>query len=389
MGMFAAIPGRRSPSASPWVIDERGALQVPDYAGQATAAVEAAGLNSGRGMFGRRVPALAAAEAMPSAPMPVEERLAAHYGMHGLDEHGQEPRKRRSTGEKILRGLGQFALAWSAGQGNYGAQLALRDQALRKQERRKSRAELAEHNRIVGAMIQQGMTPEQAELAAIDADSFSTEYNTRFRSGDMTAGSTHVTRHLDGTQETYRAPQTFQHGGSILNMDYQNQPPVSDTAGGLRNYGNGLFQMPTQAEQHANALGQVPGSDSWVTSVQDAELGAQGPTAVRMQGNRLAAQRRGQDMTDKRVRDGWARPPAQKPAAAPSPNSVLGGIMAKVARGEPLSTGEQSLYDRYNARGGRGGRGGRGSGGGGNRPRARNGQGKIVEWDGSSWVPVN
>jgi hypothetical protein len=321
-------------------------------------------------------------QGLPGQPGGHVPDFASHYQMHGLNEHGERPKKHRSTGEKILRGVLTGLTAISAGQGNYGAQMALRERALNRQERRKSMAELVEHNRLVGSMLRQGMSPDEAEIAATNPEAFSSSFSTRFKSGEMTPGSTHVTRNLDGSERRYMAPRLMQHGADIQAI-------------GGEDPGSGGMSLRTYAEQFADTQGER-GSPEWKTAAQDYILRGNGATAYgfkdQLQDQRLAAStanniRSTSTSRDNSIRSAQGRAPGGRPAVV-SPNSVVGGIMAKLAANQPLTAGEQQIYAAYNSRGRSGGRSGRTAGGGasGNAPRAKNARGEILMWDGRQWV---
>lgn len=255
---------------------------------------------------------------------------AGHYAMHG---HGPDgPRsKKRGTGEKILGAIGDMALMMVAP--------PLAGMKWRRDgERRQAKAEEANHNRIVNAMMRKGMSADDAELAAINAQKFGEELVTKYRTRDMAPGHTTYTPELDGSSSRYTAPQILQQGADAVVVD-QNGPqmgggmgaggppataprlfggganglsPPDLSAAPRRNgapgpsiyetftnpiMGRSIMGLRTDAEQAAQAAGYMPGTPEYLRFVRDYTLKGQGPTAVGLDRERMGVTMRGQDIS--------------------------------------------------------------------------------------------
>jgi hypothetical protein len=162
-------------------------------------------------------------------------------------------------------------------------------------------------------------------------------------------------------------------------------------------------------EQYARAQGLKPGTAEYRAALQDYVLRGQGPTAYenreRMegveQGNRVQLEgvrqggrvalegvRQGNRVALEGVRQGNRESLVDKRERAkpPSPNSVIGKIMAKVAAGQPLSKGEQKLYDEWQAKQSKGS--GRGRGGGAGAVIVNPKTGQRLRLVNGKWVPA-
>jgi hypothetical protein len=202
---------------------------------------------------------------------------AGHYALHGRQANGMFAHRKRSTGQKVLSFLGNMALNYAANNGNYGAQLALRQRALANEDRRKSQAEFAEHSRIVGTLMRQGLTADQAELAALDPKAVGTEYNSRFRTREVSPEQTVYTPGMGGGQaSTWTAPKIFENGPQRVQVD-----PNTGTH-------QVLFTGKTDAGWAAEESGYQPGTKGYTEFMRDKHLGAYGPTAGQMNDARLA-----------------------------------------------------------------------------------------------------
>lgn len=344
-----------------------------------------------------------------------------HYGMHGRGPDGSVPRKQRNTGEKILRGLGNFALNYAANNGNYGAQLALRERAQRRSARQEGEAKFAEHNRIVSALMRQGMSADQAEMAALNTDKLGEEYNSRFRTRDLAPGHTVATPDFKGNYSRYTAPQLISEGADHMFFDPQNPPTDSRVLPGMFGNGNrppmldesgeqsyqlgsrgrsisipnsdslqqaprlqgrhpsqvGLpvprggdgrsfgFSLRTEAEQYADTVAQR-GTPQWGAAVQDYTLKANGPTAQDFDW-RKQTRALDQSDTNNRRTTGTSRENNIRTNQTSRDNSVRS---AQTTRGS-------HTYKTGPARGG-----------GGRLARAKDAQGNVVELRNGQWVPV-
>lgn len=168
-----------------------------------------------------------------------------------------------------------------------------------------------------------------------------------------------------------------------------------------------VYDAPEDFQEYANLLGLEPGSDEYNDAMEDYVLRSNGPTAqagraelegirqnnrVSLEGvrqNNRAALRQMPTYSNLHPRPagggsggGGDRPPRNT-------SNVFAPILAKVARGLPLTAGEQQVLGMYNR--GRGGKGAvntsAGTGGGKTATDPRTG--KKVQWNGSQWVPIN
>jgi hypothetical protein len=292
---------------------------------------------------------------------------AGHYRMHGRNESGLFAAKpKKNFGQKVLGTLGEFALRYSAGQGNPFAMQVLKNRMAEAEHRQKAESEFQEHDRVVGILMRQNMTADQAELAALNTSKLGEEYNTRFRTRDMAPGHTAATPNLGG--------------------------------GGFQTY-----TAPTHAEAYAKAQGLEPGTEGYAGAVQDYVLRSWGDTAV---GNKseLEGVRYGyrDQLQDQRLRSGErntdvrARVATQNNIRSTSTSSANNLRSTSASRDNSIRSNTTSranaLTSAETTRGGygyRNGPSGRGKGSaGGGRPRARNAQGQVVEFNGQAWVPV-
>jgi hypothetical protein len=165
-----------------------------------------------------------------------------------------------------------------------------------------------------------------------------------------------------------------------------------------------VYDAPEDFQQYADALGLDPGSDEYNAAMEDYVLRANGPTAQQgrvdlegvRQDNRVSLEgvRQGNRLSLRQTPTYANLHP--RPAAAPAggggghggpprtTGNVYAPILAKMARGEPLSAGEQSVIGYY----GRGGRRGKTATTGGAGTIATDGKGNKVRWDGKAWLPV-
>ena len=169
-----------------------------------------------------------------------------------------------------------------------------------------------------------------------------------------------------------------------------------------------IYDGPADFEEYAAALGLEPGTDEYNEAVQDYQLRGNGPTALAgrremenlRQGNRVSME--GIRQTNRAALRGLPTYANLHPRPAGgsgggnrggpprSTGQVYAPIFAKVARGEPLTPGEQQIFNLY-------GRGSRGTGGksagsasGGGNPIATDAKGNKVQYDPASktWKPV-
>lgn len=253
-----------------------GMFGIPDYSDQVMRAVAENAL--------RPRPESAqqfAAGPVPMGSVPAGPDYASHYAMHGRGPDGAGPEnKKRNTGQKILKVLGDAALNLSAANGDYGAQLKLRQRALDKQSRQQAEAEFGEHDRIASILMRQGMSADEAELAALNAGKLGEEYNSRFRTRDVAPGHSVQTPDLGGAEPgVWTAPEVFKEGADLVRVDPQAgegaQLPSLGSPGVTRING-----LRSDAEQYADSLGHRRGTRDWGRAVRDFALKSYGPSAV-------------------------------------------------------------------------------------------------------------
>jgi hypothetical protein len=181
-----------------------------------------------------------------------------------------------------------------------------------------------------------------------------------------------------------------------------------------------VYDAPEAFQTYAGVFGQ-DGTPEYRTAAQDYVLRGNGPTAAQYdeqledarqenrvslegvrQGGRVslegirasnrAAMRAAPTYRDLHPR---AAAPARAGGGAGGGRVTMAGtiapLIAKVARGEQLTPGEQQAYSMYRPgrRGAGGGAGGSAAGGGGAIQRvAVDGKGNKVGWNGKAWVPV-
>lgn len=143
------------------------------------------------------------------------------------------------------------------------------------------------------------MSADEAELAALNTQKLSEEYNSRFRTRDVAGGDSVRTPNMDGTARVYTAPKMFQHGADVELFDPQGLggggmgesspalpplpsalPPLMTGQGmmGQRRAGSRGLSMRTEAEQYADTIAKR-GTLEWGTAVRDFILKGDGPTA--------------------------------------------------------------------------------------------------------------
>lgn len=189
---------------------------------------------------------------------------------------------------------------------------------------------------------------------------------------------------VDDRDHKDNLPQYFMSGKDRIAFD----PKTGET--------QTVFDAPTDFQEYADLLGLVPGSDEYNSAMEDYVLRSNGPTAqlgranledIR-QGNRLKL-RQTPTYANLHPRPtsggnggggsgGGNHPPR-------TPGNVYAPILDKIARGIPLTPGEQNVINMR----GRGGHGSSGRSTTGTHTATDPKTGKKVQWNGSQWVPVN
>lgn len=130
-------------------------------------------------------------------------------------------------------------------------------------------------------------------------------------------------------------PQYTTNGHSWLRFD-----PTTGTAAPI-------YQTPTEEQQFAADMGLTPGTREYYDAIANKGLGAQGPANMGFR-----RQEFGETVRHDRASEGigWSNAgTAASNAGDVTPGKVVGPILSKIARGQPLSPGEQSALDRYKA----------------------------------------
>lgn len=229
-------------------------------------------------------------------------------------------------------------------------------------QRKKTDAD-AQTAQYVQALVANGMDPNLATIMAADPAEMAKHIGTRFDAQRVDEGSSVLTPNLNGTSNVFTAPKTFKEGADVVQAPgAQTVAPDFSTLGavGVPNPLGGPVSIPglrTEGQQYASQFGDV-GSPAYSGALQDYTLKGNGPTAFgfdqTLQNGRLAAQRSiaaGHDATSRANnqysvdhRIGGRAGGQPKP---PTPQTVIGGIMDKQARGEPLTPAEQGALRDY------------------------------------------
>jgi hypothetical protein len=139
--------------------------------------------------------------------------------------------------------------------------------------------------------------------------------------------------------------------------------------------------MRTQAEQYADGLGLQRGSQAWQSAAQDYVLRGNGPTSFGYK-DQLQDQRIGSANRNTDVRAGVERDNNIRSTGTSRDNNIrtTGTSRANAQVRADTVRGSHS-YKNGGARGGR-------AGAGSSRPRAKDAQGNVIEFNGTAWVPV-
>jgi len=307
-------------------------------------------------------PALAEALQMDAPRMPAAPDYSAYFGPPGerfsikpgeLPQSGRVNRDTRKAiapkflekggaGEKILKGLGEFALQYNAGRGDPAALATLQNREWDRRQKFLAEREDAIWKRDANKVQyfnsgedRYSFDPETGEASLLlDAPQAWQEYANQF--GEV------------GSPEWNRAAQ-----------DYV-----------LRSSGPTAYDYDSQLEGVRQ------------TNRRDME-------DYRYK-NRVSL--RGVPQVRAPAASGGGRPRGGGAPKPPTQSGVMGGIMAKVAQGLPLAAGEQKLFDRWYNSGARGGgRSGGRTGTGGVREGATATDpktGRKIRYTNGRWVPI-
>jgi hypothetical protein len=243
-------------------------------------------------------------------------------------------------------------------------------------QRGKERAAAQLQAQLVGALRNKGMSDNDIAIILANPDKFSEAFSSRFQTRGVDEGSSVYTPNLNGGAAMFTAPKIQKEGADVIQtqpLNVQLPPPslFSPGQGGTPAAsapadGNPNFQVTTptrlnglrsQAEQYADSVAQK-GTKAWGDAVRDYTMKGYGPTAQEMLGQRLDSQQaiaEGHDTTRRYATDHPARGQERARSAAPrphppTPTTVIGGIMAKQAAGEPLSASELNTLKEYRTR---------------------------------------
>lgn len=118
-----------------------------------------------------------------------------------------------------------------------------------------------------------------------------------------------------------------------------------------------IYTAPEDFQIYADQLGLEPGTPEYESAMKDYVLRGQGPTAYqnRTQLEGVRQQNRSA-LVSQREQNFRSRPVHAPAPKQPTESTVIGGILAKQAAGQPLTPGEQQVLSAHNARGRGGGR---------------------------------
>jgi hypothetical protein len=368
-----------------------------------------------------------------------EPDYTGHAALHGRGPDGRLPKRDRSTGDKILRGLRKGLLAYGAAQGNPMSVYRLKQMEERRDARRKQDTDYAAHERYVNAMLRKGMSLDDAELAAANMNKFSEEFSTRYRTREMDEGDTLSTPELDGSMRTYTAPKTLMNGPDVVRLEGGQGLVPAAPRGMFGGYGRGrglpmlpganvpdsatmrafglpstpegfaayqriaserpdlipsagpqssvIFRGKSDAVRAAEEAGLKPGTDDFKRFIQNYHLDGQGPTAWDMNERDNATSRYATDAGTRNNMRTTATARENAITAADRPMPVL-NARGEVVAYRPVSGRTTTLQgSRPVAGSGRGGRGGR-RGGAAPRIAVNPRTGERVMWNGKDWVPA-
>jgi hypothetical protein len=314
----------------------------------------------------------------PEDPMPPEQSERDQARMQWLkrEVHDLNQPERRGNGgfggflQRLAEGLpGAMAAANGDHMTAMRYNMMLRD---RRENRDEERQRALQQRGLRANMVKMGMSPMEAEMAAIDPRSFSAEFNSRFRTREASEGQGIVTPGFDGSQSVYTQPKHMTQGDGIVRVGGNSVPER-------------VYQGPTPAVENATALGLQPGTPEFDTFVRDYTLNGQGPTGT-------ATTRRGQDFsrqnTIDNIQDRQSRHTTPRPASPGNSDTALyGDIMRRWSQGGDVNAREREFVRSYETRRAPRGRQGSGRPGSGvNAPSAVGPNGQRIYFRGGRWV---
>ena len=252
-------------------------------------------------------------------------------------------------GEKLLKGVGEFALQYSAGMGNPAAMANIQNRFAQQREQQ--------------LWNRQDSTRKQDH-----------EWD------------------VQSAAAKARQPDYFMSGKDRVVFD-----PATGTT-------KVVYDGPSDAEDYATALGFEPGTPGYNTAVSDYVLRGNGSTAlqnktalegIRVDGRAAVEGIRQRDRLQLRSLPTYSNLHPRSGAggsggAGNAPRTMAGvvaPILAKVASGKPLTPAETQAYQMYaNGRGHRSGGGGAPQTGSPGGKVYQNAQGHRIVWSGNKWV---
>lgn len=220
--------------------------------------------------------------------------------------------------EKPKFNIGDFLLGWAGYLGdNLAGNNSYAKHALAQADEKRERAH---HEKLAQQLFAAGVPPSQIPLLLTNPEAIGSQFATRLQTRTVDEGSSVYTPNPDGRAHVFTAPKTFSEGADVMQS-----PAVNTTLGAPLPY-PGTAQVPgaprrleglrSEAEQYADTLAPRT-SKNWRSAISDYVLKGDGPTANAhdrdIWGQRLSTtrrgqdigssdRRRGQDITDKRVR---------------------------------------------------------------------------------------
>lgn len=187
----------------------------------------------------------------------------SHHALHGRGPDG-------------AGGGGKGKFDWTAAALAFANPEAGAMYANRRDKKAAAEASYAEHAALIQNLMRRGMSADDAELAAMNTDKLSEEFNSRFRTREASEGETIRTPGMGAQPDSiWTAPKTFNNGPDVVRYD-----PQSGMAAPI-------YQGKTDAQRKLEESGYQPGTPEAFRFMRDLNLNGQGPTAIDMQRERL------------------------------------------------------------------------------------------------------
>jgi hypothetical protein len=245
----------------------------------------------------------------PSAPMPPQE----NFLMDGLPGAQPLPDQMSGINRALAQnqeladvqprgGFGQFLAAWA---GHLGDALTETPAYAKSVERAdKSRQQEKQQMLLRHALINAGVPASHVPLLLANPEAIGTQFATRLATRNVDEGSSVHTPNPDGSANVFTSPKTFNEGADVVQSPALNMnlglPPARPGVGQMPSQPRRIGGLRTEAEQYADTVAER-GTSEWGSAVRDFVLKANGPTANAhdrdIWGQRLDVTRRGQDVT--------------------------------------------------------------------------------------------